>query len=41
MASLAVEDDAMGALGGVSSLIRDGRIGEALSRLAIIEEVET
>lgn len=37
MASLAVEDDAMAALGGVSSLIRDGRIGEALSRLAIIE----
>lgn len=37
MASLAVEDDAMAALGGVSSLIRDGRIGEALSRLAAIE----
>ncbi|MFA4892433.1 sulfotransferase [Brevundimonas sp.] len=37
MASLAVEDDARAALGGVSSLIRDGRIGEALSRLAVIE----
>ncbi|HWQ86998.1 tetratricopeptide repeat-containing sulfotransferase family protein [Brevundimonas sp.] len=37
MASLAVEDDAMAALGGVSPLIRDGRIGEALSRLATIE----
>ncbi len=37
MASLAVQDDAMAALGGVSPLIRDGRIGDALSRLAAIE----
>ena len=37
MASLAVQDDAMAALGGVSPLIRSGRIGDALSRLAAIE----
>ncbi|MBU4136222.1 MAG: sulfotransferase, partial [Alphaproteobacteria bacterium] len=30
-------DDAMAALGGVSPLIRSGRIGDALSRLAAIE----
>ncbi|MBU3972152.1 MAG: sulfotransferase, partial [Alphaproteobacteria bacterium] len=32
-----VQDDAMAALGGVSPLIRSGRIGDALSRLAAIE----
>ncbi|MDI1326202.1 MAG: sulfotransferase [Brevundimonas sp.] len=37
MASLAAEDDAMAALGGISPLIRDGRIGDALSRLVVIE----
>lgn len=37
MASLPVEDDAIAALGRVSPLICDGRIGDALSRLAAIE----
>jgi len=37
MASLAVRDDAMDELGGIAPLIRDGRVGEALSRLASLE----
>ena len=37
MASLAIRDDVMGELGGVTPLIRDGRIGDALARLASLE----
>lgn len=37
MVSLATRDDVMGELGGVAPLIRDGRIGDALARLASLE----
>lgn len=37
MASLAINDDVMKELGGVAPLIRDGRIGDALARLAALE----
>ncbi|HRD29687.1 MAG TPA: sulfotransferase, partial [Caulobacter sp.] len=37
MASLATRDDVMGELGGVAPLIRDGRLGDALARLASLE----
>ncbi|MDO8296582.1 MAG: sulfotransferase [Caulobacter sp.] len=37
MASLAIRDDVMDELGGVAPLIRDGRIGDALARLASLE----
>lgn len=38
MASLAVSNTAMDELGGIAPLIRDGRVGEALSRLASLED---
>lgn len=37
MASLAIRDDVMDELGGVAPLIRDGRVGDALARLASLE----
>lgn len=37
MASLAIRDDVMDELGGVAPLIRDGRMGDALARLASLE----
>ena len=37
MVSLAIRDDVMEALGGVAPLIREGRVGDALARLAALE----